>query len=419
MQMKKISLLLIISSLFWGCSRNSVQNAPVLTHVQIIDRNGVNETISQKERLEVYQKVNFLNPQPYQKVVRVFKRDNEGKVLSHLTTYHNNGEIFQYLEVLGGRAKGEYKEWYENGNLRILAHVMEGIGDLSPDAQTSWIFDGESKVWDVGGKLIAELFYQKGKLEGEALYYHLNGNLSQTIPYKNDVIEGEKKVYDLEGVCIGATQYVGGIREGKSVFFGDKKISPREEWYEKGLLISGKYWNFEGVLTHEIKEGSGVRPDYREGYLATEHEYLGGRPEGSVKTYRKSGDLESIYHIANGAKQGEEVLYSKEVPVMQISWMDDEIYGTVRTWYPNGNLESEKEMIQNKKQGKYIAWYEDGHLMMIEEYENDNLVNGKYFKKGEEFPQSRVVQGAGIATIFDAKGNFLRKTEYQKGLPSD
>jgi antitoxin component YwqK of YwqJK toxin-antitoxin module len=419
MQMKKNSLCLLACFLLFGCSRNLVENAPVLTHVQIIDRNGVNETFSQKERLEVYQKVNFLNAQPYQKVVRVFKRDGEGKVLSHLTTYHDNGEVFQYLEVLGGRAKGEYKEWYENGNIRIISHVMEGIGDLSPDAQTSWIFDGESKVWDPSGNLIAEVFYQKGKLEGESLYYHANGKLSQTIPYKNDVIEGTKKVYDFEGNCVGETEYVGGVRDGISFFSGDKKISKREERFEKSLLDSGKYWDFDGKLTHEILGGSGVRPDYKDGYLAMEYEYLRGKPEGVVKTFRKTGDLESVYHIAGGAKQGEEILYSKEIPVMQINWIDDEIYGTVRTWYPNGKPESEKEMVQNKKHGKYMAWYEDGHLMMIEEYENDVLIHGKYFKKGEEFPQSRVVQGSGIATIFDAKGNFLRKTDYQKGLPSE
>jgi hypothetical protein len=28
-----------------------------------------------------------------------------------------------------------------------------------------------------------------------------------------------------------------------------------------------------------------------------------------------------------------------------------------------------------------------------------------------------VTLGTGVATIFDARGNFLRKTEYQKGLP--
>ncbi len=162
--MRKISVIIIALFVFVSCSSNYSQKGSTLTHVQLIDRNGVNETISQKERLDVYQKVNFLEAQPYQKVVRVFKRDGEGKVVSRLTTYHDNGEVFQYLEVVGGRAKGFYKEWYENGKLRIVSYVMEGIGDLSVEAQTSWIFDGESRVWSPAGDLLAELFYEKGKI---------------------------------------------------------------------------------------------------------------------------------------------------------------------------------------------------------------------------------------------------------------
>ncbi len=417
--MKKISIIIISLGVLIGCSNSYSQKGPPLTHVQIIDRNGVNETISQKDRLDVYQRVNFLEAQPYQKVVRVFKRDGEGKVVSRLTTYHDNGEIFQYLEVVGGRAKGFYKEWYENGKPRIVSYVMEGIGDLNQDAQTSWIFDGESRVWDPSGNLVAELFYEKGKLEKESLYYHPNGKLAKSIPYKNDVMQGEKRVYDVEGNYVGGTHYIDGMREGRSFFSGDKKIAKKDELYEKGLLISGKYFDFEGNQTHEILDGNGVRAMYEEGYLSMEHEYIRGKPEGSVKTYRKNKDLESIYQIIDGQKQGEELHYYEKTntPLILMNWRDDEIHGMVRTWYPNGKVESEKEMVFNKKQGKYLAWYEEGSLMMIEEYENELLQTGKYFKKGEELPTSRVMLGSGTATIFDPRGNFLRKTIYQKGLP--
>ncbi len=422
--MKKPSLLIICVSIFSSCSNSYSAKENQLTHVQLIDRNGVNETISQKDRLEAYQRVNFLEAQPYEKVVRVFKRDVEGKVASQLTTYHDNGGIFQYLEVVGGRAKGVYKEWYENGKLRIVSHVMEGVGDLSPDAQTSWIFDGESQVWNPKGDLIAELFYEKGKLEREALYYHANGRLAKTIPYKNDVIHGEKRIYDGEGNYVGGTHYVDGSREGRAFFLGDKNSPKREEVYEKGLLMSGKYFDFSGVLTHEIVSGKGIRPFYEEGCLSMEHEYIDGRLEGEVKIYRKNGDIESVYHIVDGQKQGEEFHYYerkgsvKEPSLMlQINWRDDEVHGTVRTWYASGKIESEKEMVGNQKQGKYIAWYEDGNMMMIEEYEKDVLMSGKYFKKGEEIPISRVMLGSGTATLFDSRGNFLRKIEYQKGLP--
>lgn len=406
--------------LIFGCAKSPIQNDSLLTHVQLIDRNGVNETISQKDRLELYRKVDFLTAQPYEKVVRVFKRDSEGKVPALLTTYHPNGELYQYLEVSCGRAKGEYKEWYENSALRIVSHVMEGVGDLSPDAQTSWIFDGESKVFDISGNLKAKLSYEKGKLQKEALYYHANGKPAKILPYKDDVLDGEKKVYDIDGLFIGSMNYSEGLRDGISSFLGDKYRAKREEFYKKGLLITGKYWNFNGELTHEIWDGNGIRPEYESGFLFSEHEYLAGKPEGLVKMYRSNSNLETVFTIKDGQKQGEETTYypDSNQPIFQINWCDDAVHGAIRTWYPNGKIESEKEMVQNKKQGKYIAWYEDGNMMMIEEYEGDILTNGKYFKKNEEVSTSRVVQGCGTATIYDARGNFLQKIEYQKGVPS-
>ena len=119
-----------------------------LSHIQLVDRNGVNETISHEDRLSQLDRVNFMEAQPYQKVTRVFKRSNEGKLCSKITTYHDNGELHQYLEVMGGRAHGLYREWHDNGTLHIEATVMEGIGDITPQAQTSWLFDGMSYVWN-------------------------------------------------------------------------------------------------------------------------------------------------------------------------------------------------------------------------------------------------------------------------------
>lgn len=405
-----------------GCSRS--YNQPALTHVQLIDRNGVNETISQKERLDVLQRVDFLEAQPYQKVVRVFKRDSEGRIVSRLTTYHNNGEVFQYLEVIGGRANGVYKEWHENGKLRICGHVMEGAGDLSPEAQATWVFDGESKVWDREGNLLAELCYEKGKLEGEALYYYPSGRIYKSIPYKNDRVNGDSRIYDANGNYVGGTHYVNGKMDGRSFFAGNEVIPKREEFYQGDLLMSGVYFDLKGKETHTIKEGNGIKPAYEEGFLRTEYDYRKGKLEGLVKMYRKNGDLETMYQLIDGQKQGDEWSYYERKnreeelkPLLQINWHDDEIFGVVRTWYPNGVLESEKDMVGNKKQGKLLAWYEDGSLMMIEEYENEILVSGKYFKRGEEFPISRVTQGTGFATMYDAQGNFMKKIEYQKGLP--
>jgi antitoxin component YwqK of YwqJK toxin-antitoxin module len=102
-----------------------------------------------------------------------------------------------------------------------------------------------------------------------------------------------------------------------------------------------------------------------------------------------------------------------------VEYKDGEITGKIITWYRNGKIESEKQMSSNMKQGKLFVWYEDGNLMMIEDYESDNLIQGKYLKKGDEVPVSRVINGCGTVTLFDSKGNFIKKFEVEKGVPSE
>ncbi len=410
--MNKLWPILGALLIFVGCQS---KKEPELSSIQIVDRSGINETISAKDRLHTYSKVSFESPQPYQKIVRVYEKDREGKTHAKMTTYHENGYISQYLEVVGGRAHGFYREWFPNGQLHMQAYVIEGIGDLTESAQSSWVFDHDSIVWNENGAKVAEIYYSKGMLDGVSKYFHSNGTLSKTVPYKKDQIHGMLEAYDEEGRVIGRTNYVEGLKHGVSNFYGHPQ---REEFYQKGYLIEGKYFDGKGELVGQIEKGFGTRKIFIGDTLQNEQEYKQGIPEGEARFYRKDGTLEGKYSIHFGKKNGEESSYNSDGErVLAIDWQDDEIHGNVRTWYNNGKLESEREMHHNKKQGMAIAWYRDGSLMLIEEYDNDLLVTGKYLKRGEGEPISRVMGGAGVATLYGPDGEFLRKVEYRRGRP--
>lgn len=415
-----VASLILLSGLAISCGRSGGE----IALVQLIDRNGMQETISSNDRLSQLEKVDFLAAQPYQKVTRIFKRDAVGKIHAKLTTYHPSGYLRQYLETVDSRANGVYKEWYPNGKLRMIANVIEGVGDLSVEAQSSWIFDKQSQVWSEDGHLIATIPYDKGQLTDKSLYYNPNGTIAKIIPYNQDKMDGTVELFDLAQNLIGSTVYVNGQKHGPSIFQGNRELPKREEEYEEGKLISGKYWDFKHNLISEVISGRGVKSIYEEGFLRSQEEINGGVLSGLVKIFRENGTLEGCYHISKNLKDGEEWCYydPKEgddapKPMLFLNWKNDEIHGLVQTWYKNGVLESEKEMAHNKKEGLFLAWYEDGSLMMVEEYEKDILQNGKYMKRGEENPISRVVNGKGTATIYDAEGNFVHKIEYQKGYP--
>jgi hypothetical protein len=56
-------------------------------------------------------------------------------------------------------------------------------------------------------------------------------------------------------------------------------------------------------------------------------------------------------------------------------------------------------------------------MMMIEEYDQDKLVRGNYYPRGECYPITSVEDGNGTATIYDADGTFIRKIIYWHGQP--
>ena len=425
-KIRLLSLSLLISlGLLTGCGNHQKENQDKLTSIQVIDRNGFKETISSADRLSMYEKTNFLAPQPYEKVTRMFGRRENGKTISKLTTYHENGEIWQYLEVVNGRACGIYREWHDNGNTRLDVVVIEGLGDLSENAQKGWVFDGVSKVWDSAGRLQAEIYYEKGKLQGNSYYYHRNGIVGKMIPYEVDRIDGDLLYYNEQGQVIGKTPYSKGKRQGIAMFKGDKQQPPYSEEYRDDLLINATYHNFSGKIIGKIEHGNGKQAVFLNGTLHSIREYRNGAPEGEVQIFNERGDLTTLFHTKEGMKHGEEWIYfasfgeEKTKPKLYIEWVQDGIQGICRTWYPTGNLESEREIRDNKRHGICSAWYQDGSLMMIEEYENDQLRRGTYMKRGEKTPVSTVENGEGTVTLYDSEGVFVKRALYHKGLPVD
>lgn len=386
--MKYVLLLVLLA----GCASKTAQDETPLTSVQVMDRNGFAETVSSKDRLATFNKIDFLTPQPYQKVLRVYNKDLTGKTRSIITSYHDNGLIWQSLEVVDGRAHGNYKEWHANGKIKLEASIIEGIADLHETAQASWIFEGPSNVWDEEGNKIAEIPYEKGVLQGISHYYYTDGALWKEVPLYGGEINGALVVYAQDGSILE-----------KSIF-------------ENGLLKSAEFLN----QVSEIKNGNGFYASFANGQLESLTEYQNGVPCGLVKTFDATGNLSSTYRILEGKKEGEEIIYHSShpsQPKISLDWHDDLLQGQIKTWYINGTLESQREINGNKKEGSSFAWYKDGSLMLVEEYEKDKLVKGNYYKKKDKKAVSAIEHGKGIATLYDGDGILLRKVPYEKGKP--
>lgn len=423
---KTLLIPCFISIILTGCCGMQKQSrCNSLASIHIIDRNGFSETISNEDRLEKYASADFLSSMPYQKVMRIYSPDQTGSVKSYLTTYHSNGQPKQYLEVANGRAFGTYKEWHENGMPRLMAYVIGGSADLDPESQKTYLFEGISQAWNDEGQLTAEIPYEKGILQGFSHYYHPNGKLWRVIHYVDGKREGKEEIFLENGQLLQTVEYHEGEQHGPLKRFWSPKQIAAEEWYEMGSLQSGRYFDPSGEEVSHISLGSGQKPLFNRAGVAEFHEYKNGNPEGEVRILNESKHVIHTYFVKNSVKHGEEIFYYAPktweqdtlLQKLSIPWYEGKIHGVVKTWYPNGTLESQKEMTSNKKNGLLSAWYNDGNILMIEEYDRNQLLRGEYYKKGEKISISEVNEGNGEATLYDGDGNFLRKVKYLNGTP--
>ncbi|MEM7175578.1 MAG: hypothetical protein AAF443_06610 [Chlamydiota bacterium] len=412
----------LMSGLIVGCHTRQATSEKELTRIHIVDRDGFKETISVRDRLAMYANNDFLSPQPYQKVTRTYGSNAQGKTVSKVTAYHDNGHISDYLELINGRACGIYRSWHPNGQLAIEAFVIEGIGDLGAQAQQSWVFDGMSRAWDDRGSILAEIYYDKGSLQGNALYYH-NERIQRTVPYEKGMIDGQEELYNGLGKVVGTTTYRKGKKHGLALFKGSKEQPAYSEEYRDDLLIKGLYTDFSGENIAQIENGTGTKVIYKEGKLVEKQSFCNGLQQGMVRRFGKGGCLINTFIIKEEVKEGEEWIYyplsgeGSPQPQLYLEWHRGLVHGTTRSWYPNGALESEREMCENKRHGVASAWYPDGSVMLIEEYENDLLMTGSYRKKSSMDVVSFVEKGRGTATLYDFNGRFLKKIQYDQGRP--
>jgi len=91
---------------------------------------------------------------------------------------------------------GEYKSWYNNGQL--LQHYFCKDGKR----------EGAYKNWySINGQLREYYFYKDGKKEGECKSWHYNAQLRIHCFYKDDKLEGEYKEWDKYGRILKYCSY--------------------------------------------------------------------------------------------------------------------------------------------------------------------------------------------------------------------
>ncbi len=236
-------------------------------------------------------------------------------------------------------------------------------------------------------------------------------------------MEGHFKTYYDDGKLLQSTHYSEGKKSGKSYRYWNNEKPASEECYSEDLLIEGRYWNINGKLISEVIDGNGIKTLFGKDSVSELQEIKNGIIEGEIQSFDGNGVLIRSWNIMNGLKHGDEVVYfpnrSCEEPLKKqlvMQWSQGKIQGVTKSWYNNGIQESQREMSGNKKNGILTGWYTDGSLMLMEEYDQDKIIRGEYYKKGDRIPVSEIKEGTGTATIFDSEGHFKYRINYVKSM---
>ena len=103
-------------------------------------------------------------------------------------TYHENGQIKSELEVINDIAHGLYKEYYDNGQLRVTIIFEKGQQ-----------VDGVIDSFDENGRLIRTVEIINGNKNGPFKEFYPSGTIKKEGEYKDDEIIGKPIEYYEDG----------------------------------------------------------------------------------------------------------------------------------------------------------------------------------------------------------------------------
>jgi len=186
----------------------------------------------------------------------------------------------------------EYKEWYPSGQVAWYERYNEEGSK-----------EGECKQWYEDGNPKLLCHYKDGELHGEWKQWYENGVLWNHRHYQNGELHGEAKSWDERGMLTSHGHYKDGKRHGEY-----------RAWRKNSQLMSHSYFMY-ALLRHLVVSLSGscrrrdgerhgvCRHWWGNGRLYLLMTFKNGVKHGECKEWRKDGQLKLDEFYVEGKKQ--------------------------------------------------------------------------------------------------------------------
>jgi antitoxin component YwqK of YwqJK toxin-antitoxin module len=214
------------------------------------------------------------------------RTDEKGLKQGPWETKYENGKIRYSGVFKDGKPIGEFKRFYETGELKILqvfdnkgnskAIIYYDNGEVA--AKGNYVGSKKDSVWSYYSYYEKALrmteSYQLGVREGKTIRYFNNGKMSDELEWHNDQMHGKWTQYFENGQISLQTRHINGTREGAFKTFYSNGVLETAGFYKKGLPEGTWYYYDEnGNEKTHIEYVAGIAKN-QDQLTAKEQEYL-------------------------------------------------------------------------------------------------------------------------------------------------
>jgi antitoxin component YwqK of YwqJK toxin-antitoxin module len=194
------------------------------------------------------------------------------------------------------------------------------------------------------------------------------------------------------------------------MYRGGKREGPLLSWHKTGEPQDA------GMFENDLKSGLWITK-HANGQKHTECTFVAGQPHGMGRTWNEDGTLKSEQHFEHGVQTGRELILGGEFDRAERQWVAGKEHGLRKVVL--GGRRTEEEVVYGKLHGYHRTFRTDGELLVEGQHVND-AKEGRwvdYFAGGQKQWEREYRSGLlhGPERRWRASGALESSGEYQNG----
>ena len=243
----------------------------------------------------------YVSYYPNGKIEKQVAQDGQGRQDGVTSLYRADGSLESRGNWRHGLPEGTHQQYHATGKLREASVYREGKR-----------VDGPVQTFDANGKLSTSFVLRDGRMEGELLAYFPDGKVAGRTQVSKGKFNGSSAEYYPDGAVRASMTLVNDLPVGEALeFYPDGKVQSRQQYGDKGGLLSIQRYSPQGVLVLERRwdaqwrEQGTSRSWYESGKPEQAIDYVNDRRDGWSRSWREDGSLKNECRYVAGKAQGD------------------------------------------------------------------------------------------------------------------